>query len=445
MEFIFKDSMKKLLIGLLLLLSSEGFSQSINYNVDSLIEFCQYNLRYLDKKNALVPFYKLSKEGVAIYPSFKAKAADKPEFKLYWFELDLFRKMIKSLPPDSLLKFYNLKGENPFSKVTIANHFIESSVSAKSSTEKSLKGKRIAIDPGHMAGTMAEAQMEEKYLIFHKDSIKTLKETIEIIEGNLTLATALLVKQKLEKEGAEVFLTRSKPGFTTYDISVEEWLKNSSFYLNKAQSEGLISPAQKNKLMNESDKGKFQGYLKNADLIERAKKINKYLPDLTLIIHYNVDEKNFPWTRPTKKNFNMAFVAGNIKADNLEKKSNRVEFLRLLISEDLMNSIRLSDILVKHFEQDLKVPTAIVTDADYLIKESIATHAKGVYSRNLALTRLIHGPITYGESLYQDNVSESQKLSSRILDVNEMKTSERVAQVADAYYKAVVDYFKEKQ
>ena len=66
---------------------------------------------------------------------------------------------------------------------------------------KSLKGLKIALDPGHIGGKYSE--MEGRHFVMGKDS--------PVKEGELSLETALKLKKILESLEAEVILVRSKP------------------------------------------------------------------------------------------------------------------------------------------------------------------------------------------------------------------------------------------
>jgi N-acetylmuramoyl-L-alanine amidase len=149
-----------------------------------------------------------------------------------------------------------------------------------------------------------------------------------------------------------------------------------------------------------------------------------------------VDETNTGWTKPANKNFNMTFVGGAFIKSDLSTPEKRFEFLRLLISEDLEKSIALSSSMVKNFEKNLNVKTAKLIDATYLMKGCIATEEAGVYCRNLQLTRYIHSPLVYGETLYQDNINECVLLNKEC----DKTKNERIQQVAEAYFQGVMNY-----
>ena len=120
-----------------------------------------------------------------------------------------------------------------------------------------------------------------------------------------------------------------------------------------------------------------------------------------------------------------------------------MEFLRMLISEDIESSLKAGASIIKGYEEHLKIKTAGVNDATYLSEKSLTTPVKGVYSRNLALTRLIHGPLIYGETLYQDELQECLRLNKKDLQVEGVLVPSRLNQVAEAYYQGINNYFKQ--
>ncbi|MBA3706168.1 MAG: hypothetical protein H0W84_09795 [Bacteroidetes bacterium] len=136
----------------------------------------------------------------------------------------------------------------------------------------------------------------------------------------------------------------------------------------------------------------------------------------------------------------MAFVGGAFMRSDLPSREKRFEFLRLLVSDDLEKSIALSSSVVKSFEKILDVKTAGPKDATYLIQGCLPTLQEGVYCRNLQLTRYIHSPLVYGESLYQDNIDEC-----KLLNMESDKTKNaRIQQVAEAYFQGILNYVLSK-
>lgn len=141
----------------------------------------------------------------------------------------------------------------------------------------------------------------------------------------------------------------------------------------------------------------------------------------------------------------MVFIPGCLDRETLQSLQGRIELLRLLLTEDMPQSIKLASSLEEQFKKELKIlPVPNGYNLSYLTKFSLYSGKEGVYSRNLRLTRLIHGPIAYGESLYQDNEKEYPELSKETYDFFGIKTSKRIWQVAFAYYQAILNYLSKK-
>ncbi len=330
--------------------------------------------KYLDKQKGLEGYYSIDKSGIKVFASSKDKLSNKVEYCVSW---------------DSIQQINNPSKPKPESI-------------------KKLTGYRIAIDAGHTAGDLASGKIEQKHLKFNVAGADGKLDSIEIAEGILTFATAKLLKEKLEAEGAEVFMTRSFNGSTAFGITFENWLKSS--YFNAVDSLNKISEItldRKQWLLTKATKrDKFKLVFKDIELKKRGEIINNYHPDFTIIIHYNVDEMNTGWAKSSNKDFDMAFVGGAFMKHDLLSKEKRYDFFRLLVSDDFEKSVSLSSEMIKSFENTLVVKTASINDAKYLREGCLPTTEKGVFCRNLQLTRFVHSPLVYGETLYQDNERE---------------------------------------
>lgn len=388
-------------------------------------------INYLDREKALAPYYSINASGTSIFASPQDKLNKKVEFIIPWSLVDNFNSCLKECKMDSLI---NILKEKKLDSVCYISTRKENSFLS----EKKLKGLKIAIDAGHTAGDMATGEIEKKCLKFKRDSIHGLPVPIEIAEGVLTYATAKLLKEKLESEGAEVLMTRAYNGCTAFGKTFDEWLiQDYDKVVDSIYKLGKITLQKKQWLLKKAnDRDKFRLVFKDLELEKRAEIINNYKSDLTIIIHYNVDETNIGWEKPASKNFNMAFVGGAFSKDDLSSPEKRIEFLHLLLSDDLEKSISLSNSVVKSFEDQLCVRTASITDAKYLSNGCLKTEANGVYCRNLQLTRYVHSPLVYGETLYQDNINECNLLNKEC----DKTKNERIQQVAEAYFQGILNY-----
>ena len=398
---------------------------------------------YLDKENALDGYYRIDSSGVKVYSSPAAKEKDSTEFVVRWNELDQFNKIVKVSSAVQLVKaFKNNKGYFPANITNIGS-------AVNQIAKLPLSGIKIAIDPGHMASAMETAKLEKKFIEMKADSSVGLTKDIGLIEGRLTNATAFMLEGLLKINGATVMRTHHCYNEeTSFDMAFAEWLRiRFKSDIDSAFANNDITAEEKEYLLSEkiSRKDIFRKFFVNFETKERARKINAFNPDFTVIIHYNVDEKNKEWKSPTKKDFDMAFVGGSFMKEELDKPLSRFEFLRLLLTDDIERSINFSSYFIKSFEKNLNVPTAKETDAEYLKQYCLPTEMPGVYCRNLTLTRMVHGTLVYGETLYKDYINELKLLSKEDIDFNEVfhfKTSSRVQQVANAYYEAIINYVK---
>jgi N-acetylmuramoyl-L-alanine amidase len=387
---------------------------------------------YFSKDHAVRNFIAITNEGISLYADASAKEAGKrAEIKLNWKEVDSLKNIISYTSERELEKIL-------FEKKDSLSFYIRKDT-LRHTTAKSLKGMKIAIDAGHIGGTFDMGGVESRCMSLCIDSAHQIK----LEEGNLTFFTAQYLKKKLEAQGAVVILSRPDTGVSSIGISFYEWkrrIKNRT-YVDSLLKEGLMTEKEAGMLHNKlADRALFSDVFGPMDLSGRARKINAFKPDITVVIHYNVNEKNTGWTKTTDKDFVMAFVGGCITTKDLTTLAGRLTFLRLLISNDIENSLKLCSYTVNHLSTDLKVPIVKRSDATYLSEHCLSTPVEGVYSRDLALTRMIKGPLVYGEPLYQDNANECVMLlgcGDKIAGVN---TPTRIELVADAYYKAIEDY-----
>jgi len=305
---------------------------------------------------------------------------------------------------------------------------------------KPLAGIKVAIDAGHFGTNLKDAAAEQKFLKIVKENGQ---DSILIFESLLTFQTAYLCKQNLETMGAEVFLSRTQANYTSFNCSFDDWMKDhKKSTLDSLFLAATINKVKLNQLATCNAYKFFWDFFREFELANRAKKINDFHPDITLIIHYNVNEKNAPWKKTTDKNFTMTFMPGAFTKNDFDKPDSKANFLRLLLSNQLNQSEQLSSLTVNHFSKTLKIEKAQSSDATYLADNCLKTGSEGVFCRNLYLCRKINSVMVYGEALYQDNETEIEMLRKKDLNVNGIQTNTRVQEVAKCYFDAVMDYFK---
>ncbi len=329
---------------------------------------------------------------------------------------------------DSLLK---TKGNKTIDNVFLSKFGIDTSIfKQKNGISKGLKGKKIALDPGHFAKNEKEALMEQKFICDEKGKIL-------FYESELNYAVALLLKKELEAQGASVLLTR-KAGENSLGQTISSYLASKNIDLSHFESVARY---------NEFKTDKAYIAAKNAfskeDLAARSEKINAFKPDITLCIHFNVsNETANNWEAgSTKSNYNMVFVAGAFGENELNAPLERLEFARLLATKDLDNSLLLAKEISASFgniSATQIIPSDWHTPSDnYLENYCTASDFKGVFHRNLGITRQVHGVVCYGETLFQNNKEEAARLQK----CEDKTQNKRVQEIAYAYFMGISAFF----
>ncbi|MGD1841352.1 MAG: N-acetylmuramoyl-L-alanine amidase [Thermonemataceae bacterium] len=377
--------------------------------------------KYLVKHPQVRDHIVVNDRGVYMFASLQEKRANKPEYVFSWQQVTLFKQLCSRAPQVARqLYLKNVPFNLPDSlKKTVRSH-------PTPLDTLPLRGVRIAIDPGHFAGDEKTARMEGRYI----DITLANGTRVLFYESVLAWGTAKVLEKKLEAAGAKVLITRQKANLTALDMTFQQWYAR---YVRAQTSRGkrYLSPKQA-----------FRQVLRAQDFKARVLKINAFQPDLTLIIHYNVDATNSPWQQPTNKNFAMAFVGGAFYQEELNTPEKRFQLLRLLLTEDVEKSVRLSGHILQEHRRVLQVPTIEEPNQQsYLDKYCLYTGTKGVYTRNLSLSREIFGALCYGESLLQDNIQEIQQLNQKSFVIDKWYFPARVNQVAEAYYRGIKNYW----
>lgn len=399
----------------------------------------------LDPADALSGYYSLDAGGFSLFASPDGKKSGRTEWYVAWADVDEFIRLAGSMPPADMMKLLARKKRARFGAVGLPPYVPHPARPTRPpvSPTRPLQNVRVAIDPGHVAGDIEMGRIEQKFIQIARTGRPGTAREITIVEGYLTLTTALFLRDRLVDAGAEVMLTRDRPNATAFGKSFADWLaEDRDSVLAVEVLRGRLSAEAARRLRSAGPRDLFNSFFRDHELRERARRINSFRPDLTVIIHYNVDESNVGWKNLSRRNYSMAFVGGRFDAGDMAKPENRYEFLRLALTGDNDRSIELSGCVVSALSTRLKIPCAARGNADYLMDRCLPTGRPGVFVRNLALTRLVHGPLVYGETLYQDNEAEAIRLMDRSAKVRNLAAPRRVREAAEAYYAGILAYLQ---
>ncbi|MCX7744683.1 MAG: N-acetylmuramoyl-L-alanine amidase [Flavobacteriales bacterium] len=318
----------------------------------------------------------------------------------------------------------------------------------------SLSRLKIAIDPGHFAHNLSTAILEKKYLRI-RDSIG---HEYTLYEAALTEQIAVILQDMLQREGAEVMLTR-QPGLSTLGITAEEWVQgNWKQALDESVRKGWLEKAESEKYGSYTDERKIiRDVFRTYEMHKRAEKINSFAPHLVVSIHLNVDEKNVPdkdgFHTLHKRNYSMVFVPGAYATEELKFPLDRLAFLRQWLGQQVPLSVRAAIVFQRFITDSLVVPAVaspITNELTYLLKFSRLHNQSnpGVYHRNLFLLRQVRYPVILVEPFLQDNEQEFFQLLQKdsyyiTISGDTLNTSRRILQTARTYFHAIQAWIKE--
>ncbi len=419
-------------------------------------------LRLLLGDDSLKEYVSVDRDSVTMYTSSSNREKGIVECRIYTDEQATFVKMFRVLDDDAIRKAYRAKGASRFDPafVDMIASMDDMAFRPGRVPGKPLAGLRVAIDPGHSAGSMKEAKREGKYISL----VSPDGEKIEFYESRLNLATALALREMLERDGATVMLTREKNG-QVYPVPFDRWVRTSfRAAVHEKLRDKYITPASAARLLHRAgDRQRLKFFNSEYEMPYRARLINAFRPHVTVLAHYDASGGDEPYrtkylrikdilsrngggegllndvrwviesTSETRRNFSWVFVPGCFLRGELETLESRIELLRLVLSDDLDESIRYSKFVVDNFSSYLDLQA---TNDRYPGANRAGMCRRGVYARNFRMTRLVRGALCLGEPLQQNYMKEAQHLAA----INTGKTPDRVLAVARAYYNAVRKY-----
>ncbi|MBK7667251.1 MAG: N-acetylmuramoyl-L-alanine amidase [Sphingobacteriaceae bacterium] len=280
--------------------------------------------KYLNLKGALSDRVQFENNAFYILNDKKEK-----EFAVYTNETKVLADFFENSSLTEQAKLYKLKGLNKLSKKqldSLAMTMNDDSKLPKPNSSKPLQNIRIAIDPGHFSSNYEDSKVEGKYVKLVNEKSRK-KDTITLVEGQLTFLTAQVLKNMLEEQGAKVILSRNKENMTAFNQTYNDWYKYRRNKVLDSLKQKKELDDDKYKILKQFPKEKlFWAFFRDYELLERAKKMNSYYPHLSVIIHYNVDDKNSPWTTASQRNNSMCFISGAFGTKDLAKPANKLHF-----------------------------------------------------------------------------------------------------------------------
>ena len=293
------------------------------------------------------------------------------------------------------------------------------------SVSQPLAGSRIAIDPGHMGG--AFAKMEARWFKIGKAA--------PVMEGEMTLIVAKLLKSRLEALGAEVQLvrTRNAPVTRVRPKDIEK-LATKIFV-----DQGVARPAPAAvKSLTE------RLFCVAAEIRARGEIVNELMkPDLVVALHFNAEA----WGDPAKPelveaNHFHVLTNGCYAPSEIAMNDQRLELLHKLFQGSAEEEIVMSTAVAKRFVSANPLPA-------YQYNKPIARRVNGnpyVWARNLLASRIYQCPVIYMEPHVMNNVETFARVQAGIYSGKREILGKEVenifAEYADAVALGLADYFR---
>jgi N-acetylmuramoyl-L-alanine amidase len=246
---------------------------------------------------------------------------------------------------------------------------------------RSLRGLRIALDPGHLGGEWAKT--EERWFQIGNNK--------PVTEGDMVLHVAKLLKSELERRGASVSLTRSSSKPAT-NLRPEK-LKGPAVKSLRDQGRA-INPAS---LKSEAERL----FYRTAEIRARARKVNGQLkPDLVLALHFNAES----WGNPARPNLTgihhmHLLVSGCYSARELSYEDQRYDLMAKLLNRSYDKEVAVSRAVAQSMARATGLPPYTYT-GDSAINVGGSPY---VWARNLLANRLFECPVVYLEPYVMNN------------------------------------------
>ena len=244
-----------------------------------------------------------------------------------------------------------------------------------------LAGLRIALDPGHIGGYWAK--MEERWF--------QLGDAPPVTEGDMTLTVAQHLASRLEKLGAEVFLTRSRSAPATPLLIGQ---------LGTAATESLVNQA----IPGDQAAGKKESerlFYRVAEIRRRATLVNQVLrPDIVICLHFNAEGWGDPGKPELVEQNHLHFlITGALSPQEISYEDQRFDMLVKLLNRSFLEEVALANVMSRR----MSAPTGLPPFA-YRTGAAIRVNANPyVWARNLLANRLFACPVVYIEPYVMNN------------------------------------------
>ena len=328
---------------------------------------------------------------------------------------------------------YRLRFSGGDKKVIRKDRFWRIRSEIPSHRDKILNGLRVALDPGHIGGRYA--RMEERWF-------RVLDQT-PVMEGDLNLRVARLLRERLRERGAAVWLLREGSEPVTQEtpeslrtVAVEE-LSHGKLKGEEADGYGN-SGVGENIGAKETELRELSELLfyRMSEIRARARLINEIIrPDLVVAIHFNAA----PWRDAEKRtlateNHMHILINGAYSSEELAYDDTRFRMVQRLLSNVAEEELPLASTVAKAMARATGLPPF-----HYEGKNAAAIKGEPyVWARNLIANRLYQCPVLYLEPYVVNNRIVHSRVQAGDFDGEREIEGERYPSIFREYADGVV-------
>ena len=289
-----------------------------------------------------------------------------------------------------------------------------------------LAGLKIALDPGHIGGYWAK--MEERWF--------QMGAAPPVTEGDMTLTVAQLLAPRLEKLGAEVYLTRSRPTPATSLLIGQ---------LGTAAAESLFdqgNPSDDTAVKKESERL----FYRVAEIRRRATLVNQVIrPDAVICLHFNAEgwgDSGNP--QLVEQNHLHFLITGALSRQEISYEDQRFDMLVKLLNRSFLEEVALTNVISRKMSAATGLPP-------YAYRTSAAVPVNAnpyVWARNLLANRLFACPVVYIEPYVMNSRLVFERIQAGdyegVREFGGMMRKSLYREYADAVADGIVAYYSRR-
>ncbi len=287
--------------------------------------------------------------------------------------------------------------------------------------DKPLEGLRIALDPGHIGGDWAK--MEARWY--------QIGDSLPVMEGELTLRTARLLRPLLEELGAEVSLVRQ--GNAPLSTQNPDALHSAAVEsLTAAKGSGLTFT--ETQIRREAERL----FYRTSEIRTRGQLVNEVLqPDVLVCLHFNAEGWGSDAGKPVFSTANHLHVLahGCLSAGEFSLDDQRLDSLLRLVQRIPDEEIPLCDAVARH----LAKATGLLPYTYHGNSARRVNDNPYLWARNLLANRVYHCPVVFTEPYVMNHQEVFDRIQAGDYEGEKMVAGKLRPSIYLEYARAVAD------